>query len=83
MRQLAPQNCQRRTEHDGGAGAIVGAQAGARIVRAHKCAVDHRFAAQADRHSVHVGHQQPARARSVPGSLKIKLPTSPGIGVRW
>ena len=61
VRQLVAQNRQRGLQHDRHARPIVGPQASRGIGRADHVSLAYRLAADADRHGIHVGHQQPPR----------------------
>src|SRR5881275_1839024 len=62
VRQIVPQYGKRSAENRGGTGPIVRAQSRSRIGRPHEIAFNRRFAAETNRHRIHVGHEQPASA---------------------
>ena len=73
VRQLVAQNFERRVEHYRHAGPIVGPQAGVGVGRTDRVPFAHRLGADADRHRVHVGHQQSAIAAHRAGHLKNEV----------
>ena len=62
MGDVVPQDLERRREHDRAAGPVVGPETGHRIGALYEPPRHHRLRTEADRHRVHVGHEQSPRA---------------------
>ena len=84
--EAAPQDLQRRRQHDADPGPVVGPQPRGRVGAFYEPAGDHRLGPNAHRHRVHVGHEQPARPGHRAGELDdevadVALRGRLGVGV--